>query len=230
MTLVFTKDGDLVITKNGNHEIDTVPQYFLGRSQNVGKYDENNIGVINSELDYKTSMAKYLGKKRGEYSTTEELEELFIGNEQTIIDCGQLAKSIGNIQIQEMKYLDSPSFIRIKTLEQKETNGITSVIDKVHMRYMVMPDAVDIKDFKDFTVIPPSELKELTESKAIRSSAKLEWIMTTQEQDVSKFSECSQVTTKKIQYKKRTANKVNYNSFNKSISLLFIFVFSRFFI
>lgn len=63
MTLVFTKDGDLVITKNGNQEIDTVPQYFLGRSQNVGEYDENNIGIINSELDYKTSMAKYLGKQ-----------------------------------------------------------------------------------------------------------------------------------------------------------------------
>ncbi len=197
MTLVFTKDGDLVITKNGNQEIDTVPQYFLGRNQNVGEYDENNIGVINSELDYKTSMAKYLGKKRGKYSTVKGLEELFIGNAQAIIDCGQLAKSIGSSQIQEMKYLDTPSFIRIKTLEQKETNGIAPVIDKVHMRYMVLPNAIDINNFQDFTVIPLSELKELIENKAISSSSKLEWIITTQEQDISKFSEYLQLTTKK---------------------------------
>lgn len=101
------------------------------------------------------------------------------------------------MQIQEMKYLDTPSFIRIKTLEQKKTNGITSVIDKIHMRYMVLPATINIKEFKEFTAIPPSELKELIANKTIPSSAKLEWIITTQGQDISKFSECLQLTTKK---------------------------------
>ena len=54
MTIVFTSSGNIVLTKNKKGELDTVPQYFLGRKEagSKGYNEETNIGVINDLIDY----------------------------------------------------------------------------------------------------------------------------------------------------------------------------------
>ena len=34
MTMMFTKDGDVIVVKNDKNELDTLPQYFLGKKEN----------------------------------------------------------------------------------------------------------------------------------------------------------------------------------------------------
>lgn len=33
MTMLFTKDGDVVVIKNEKNELDTLPQYFLAKKK-----------------------------------------------------------------------------------------------------------------------------------------------------------------------------------------------------
>ena len=33
MTMMFTKDGDVIVIKNEKNELDTLPQYFFGKKE-----------------------------------------------------------------------------------------------------------------------------------------------------------------------------------------------------
>lgn len=187
MTTMFTKDGDMVVVINKNKELDTLPQYFLGQKPDKKYTGEGGIDILNSKEEYKEAVAYFLSLK-SKASDTGIQNGFLVGNKESLTDCGELYPKIATSQIEEMKQMKTPSFIRIKkdtcdmTLENQE------VRNEMEIRYIVLPDFEE-KDFQDVKVFTIEELEELHQEGKVKLSSRLLWQMSGEElKEVKRFA------------------------------------------
>lgn len=162
-TTTFTSDGNIVLAKNKNNELDMIPQYIFGHKEKAGNYDQyTHIGIINNEREYSNEVAHFFAKH--DPMTQVGIEENFLtSNPERVIDCGTLAK---DFQINEMANASYNTFIRIKN-ENYETNQTlngTPVINEVETRYLVISKEIFLDDYKDITIVTIEQLQDLLEN------------------------------------------------------------------
>lgn len=187
MTTLFTKDGDMVVIINDNNELDTIPQYFMGHREDKNYTGEGGIDILNQEDDYKEAVGYFLASK-SKSTDTGMKNGFLVGNKESLVDCGELHPRIASFQIDEMKHMKSPSFIRIKreTVEIKVENQ--EVLNQIQTRYIVDP-TLDIDDYQNIKVMSPKELEELQREGKVRFSPRLLWQMSGEElKEIKRFS------------------------------------------
>ena len=72
----------------------------------------------------------------------------FVGNENGLLDCGELHKSIEKYQIFEMRTLPIPSYIRVnRELYDSGINMGHKIINRIETRYVVLPQNENIENY-----------------------------------------------------------------------------------
>jgi len=157
LTFAFTSDGQIIVRKDKDGKIDTLPWIFMGYREKNSKTDyEDSIWIMNNMDEYKERIATFFAYHLRN-SKKAILDGWFIGNGNALLDVGELYEKIANHQIEEMKSIHTPSFIRVNRglydggLNQ---NG-KQVINRIETRYIVLPIDKDIERF------PELEIKEL---------------------------------------------------------------------
>ncbi len=204
MTVVFTSSGNIVFVKNKKGELDTVPQYFLGRKEagSRGYNEETHIGVLNDLIDYEEEVAYFFGKHDPRYEESIVEAGFFKGNPESLLDCGELAPSISKFQIEEMANLDRGSFIRVsrETLDMGQNEQGQDIVNKMQVRYLVVPDSRNLASYRDFLVMTTEELCQLLKKRESLISNKLLWFMSGEElKHASEFSEVLGSIEKNVQ-------------------------------
>lgn len=204
MTIVFTSSGELALVKNKKGEIDTIPQYFLGRKElgSKGYNEETNIGGLNDLLDYEEEISFYFGKHDPRYEESLVDQGFFKGNRNAILDCGELAPSISKSQIQEMANLDRSSFIRVsrESYDAGVNDQGIDMINRMQVRYLVVPDSRNLSSYRDFLVITVEEFCQMMKREDSPVSKKLAWFMSGNDLErVIQFSKELESVEKRVQ-------------------------------
>lgn len=162
LTFAFTNDGQIIVRKDKDGKIDTLPWIFMGYHEKDSKTDyEDSIWVMNNMDEYKERIATFFAYHLRN-SRNAILDGWFIGNGNALLDVGELHEKIANHQIEEMKSIHTPSFIRVNRglydggLNQ---NG-QQVVNRIETRYIVLPSDEDIERFPELEVRELDELKE----------------------------------------------------------------------
>lgn len=162
LTFAFTSEGQIIVRKDREGKIDTLPWLLMGYREKDSKIDyEDSIWIMNNQSEYKekamTFFAYHLRNSRKAI-----LDGWFIGNRNTLLDVGELHEKIANHQIEEMTVLDSPSFIRVN--RGLYDGGINlygqQIINKIETRYIVLPSEDDIERFPELEIKELDELRE----------------------------------------------------------------------
>jgi len=161
LTFAFTNEGKIIIRKDKDQKIDSLPLIFLGYRKKDCKTDyEDSIWIMNNMDEYKERIATFFAYHLRNCRNA-ILNGYFVGNGNTLLDVGEFHKKIANQRIAEMKKLHTPSFIRVKT--RSYDGGIIlnnrQVVNKIEIRYIILPKDEDMERFPDL------EAKELEELK-----------------------------------------------------------------
>lgn len=161
LTFVFTNDGKMLVRKNKEEKLDTVPQIFFGYRKKENTTDfEDYIWVINHPDEYHERIASFISyqsktKKRS------VLNKFIEGNPYHIQDCGNFYKKFADFQIEEMKRTTKASFIRVN--DEYYDGGVNQnnqqVINQIETRYIVLPADEDLEEFEDLELIEVDELR-----------------------------------------------------------------------
>lgn len=162
LTFAFTNDGQMILRKDDEGKLDTLPQIYYGYRKKDGTTDyEDNIWVINHPDEYKERVASfftyYLRNSRDLI-----LDSTFKGNANNLLDVGVLHKKIANSQIEEMKNIPSPSFIRVndEIYDGGQNEYNQQIINSIETRYIVLSKDDDIEFFEELEAIEVDELRK----------------------------------------------------------------------
>lgn len=162
LTFAFTNDGRMVVRKDKDGKIDTLPWIFMGYREKDSKTDyEDSIWVMNNMGDYKERIAIFFAYHLRN-SRQAILDGWFIGNSNSLLDIGELHEKIANHQIEEMKTIHTPSYIRVnRGLYDGGTNSNgQQIINRIETRYIVLPSDENIERFPELETKDLEELKE----------------------------------------------------------------------
>lgn len=162
LTFAFTNDGRMVVRKDKDGKIDTLPWIFMGYREKDSKTDyEDSIWVMNNMDDYKERIAIFFAYHLRN-SRQAILDGWFIGNSNSLLDVGELHEKIANHQIEEMKTIHTPSYIRVnRGLYDGGTNSNgQQIINRIETRYIVLPSDEDIERFPELETKDLEELKD----------------------------------------------------------------------
>jgi len=169
LTFVFTNDGQMVVRKDKNGKLDTLPQIFYGYRKKDSTTDyEDSIWVINHPDEYKERVASFfvyhLRNVRDVF-----LNNFFKAKGNRLLDVGTLNKKIANSQIEEMKNSYEPSYIRVNNelYDGGQNEHDQQIIHSIETRYVVLPSDDDIELFPELEAI---EVEELRKQYALLSS------------------------------------------------------------
>lgn len=159
LTFAFTNDGKIIVRKDKDGKLDTMPWLFMGYRERGSKTDfDESIWVMNNIDDYKERISTFFAY-HVRNAKQAVLKGFFTGNEKNLLDVGTLNKKIAKQQIAEMQTLATPSFIRVNN--ELYDGGINpegrQVINRVETRYIVFSEDGEIANF------PELEAKELNE-------------------------------------------------------------------
>ena len=187
MTMMFTKDGDVIVVKNDKNELDTLPQYFFGKKENKNYSGNSGIEVLNREQEYKEAVGYFLAARF--YGSDTGIKNGFLtGNKDELIDCGELRAHLAPQQIKEMKSLSQPSYIRIKreTFEIAVLNQ--AMLNQIQTRFIVIPE-LDPSEYQDVVIISVEELESISNKNQEILSPRLLWHMSGDElKEVKRFA------------------------------------------
>jgi len=159
LTFAFTNDGRIIVRKDKEGKLDTLPLLFMGYRETGSKTDyEDSIWVMNHMDEYKERIATFFTYHLRD-GRNGILTEWFIGNGNNLLDVGELHEKIANHQIKEMKTMQTPSYIRVNRglYDGGINQNNQQIINRMETRYLVLPSDVEIEEF------PELEAKELDE-------------------------------------------------------------------
>ena len=162
LTFAFTNDGRMIVRKDKNGKMDTLPWIFMGHREKDSKTDyEDSIWVMNNMDEYKERVAIFFAYHL-KNSRNAILDEFFIGNGNHLCDVGELHEKIANHQIEEMKTIHTPSYIRVnRGLYDGGTNqNGQQIINRIETRYVVLPSDENIENFPELETKEFGELRE----------------------------------------------------------------------
>lgn len=162
LTFAFTNDGQIIVKKDENGKIDTLPWLFMGRCEKGSKPNyEDSIWVINGTEEYKEKIATffvyYLRDAREAF-----LNGFFVANANRLMDVGELYEKILAYQIEEMKNIHTPSFIRAHRglydggINQRDQQ----IINKIETRYVVLPSDEQMERFPELEVMEFDKVRQ----------------------------------------------------------------------
>lgn len=172
LSFVFTRDGKMLVGKNAEGKLDTLPWLFLGYREegSILNFDDS-IWVINDKDEYQERISLYMAYQ-SRNSKNGILNGFLSANGGHLIDVGQLHEKIAEQQIEEMVTLSQPSYIRVSS--GMYDGGVNKygqeIINEIETRYVVMSENDNIEDFPDFHAMDVSEVKRnlsLTSDKII---------------------------------------------------------------
>ncbi len=167
LTVVFTRDGKIVIPINEDGKYSIFPKYCVGIRDGYQKNLALEVGFFliknhcEDENEYKVQMAGEIGKRERKYSKTGIEEGWFIGNKDKLIDMGQLAESIYSYQVEEMKrnptgYIrDGRNTFYLKTVDNIE------LYENVGYRFMLLPKEFNEQNFIGVSMYSIEELEDI---------------------------------------------------------------------
>lgn len=160
LTYAFTNDGKIITRKDAEGKLDTLPWLFMGYHPKDSRPDyEGGVWVMNNPDEYKekiaTFFAYYLKNARQAI-----INGFFVGDGTRLLDVGELNRKIAKHQIEEMKTLNVPSFIRVnrEAYESSKTLGEEPTINQTEIRFVVLPKEDKIEDFPELKALEISEL------------------------------------------------------------------------
>lgn len=120
LSVVFTRDGKLLIPINKNGQYCNFPKYNVGIRDGYNRNPaKNEVGPFlvytangDMESDYKENIAYEIAKKDKKYSLSGLEQGFFKGNMNALTDMGILYPQIYKHQVNEMKNFSDASFIR----------------------------------------------------------------------------------------------------------------------
>ncbi len=139
-----------------------LPWLFIGRCEKDSKTDyEDSVWVMNNIDDYKETIATFFAYHLRNCREA-VLDGWFVGNSNILLDVGELHEKIANHQIEEMKILHTPSFIRVNRELYNGGKSLTGqqLINKIETRYIVLPNGEDIERFPELEARDLDELRE----------------------------------------------------------------------
>ena len=162
LTFAFTSDGQIIVKKDREGKLDTLPWLFMGCREKDIKVDyEDSIWVMNNPSEYKENAMLFFAYHLRNCRKV-ILDGWFVGNENALLDVGKLHGKIANHQIKEMTVLDGPSFIRVNS--SLYDGGTTlygqRIINGIETRYIVLPSDEDIGKFPELEIKELDELRE----------------------------------------------------------------------
>lgn len=162
LTFAFTNDGKIIVRKDNEGKLDTMPWLFMGYHERGAKIDfDESVWVMNDMDDYKKRISTFFAYHLRN-SKQAILKGFFTGNDKNLLDVGTLHKKIAKHQIEEMRTIDTPSFIRVNN--ELYDGGINQegrqVVNRVETRYIVLPGDEESANFPD---LETKELDELGE-------------------------------------------------------------------
>lgn len=162
MTFAFTNDGRMIVKKDKDGKLDTLPWLFTGYHEKNSKIDyEDSIGVINNMNEYKERIQVFFAYHLRDCREA-ILNGFFTGEGSYLLDCGELYEKIANYQIEEMKNIHNPSYIRVNS--DLYDGGINEngqqVINRIETRYVVLPNDDNIENYPDLEAKTIDELRE----------------------------------------------------------------------
>ncbi|MDE5539836.1 MAG: hypothetical protein K2J20_05065 [Bacilli bacterium] len=162
LTFVFTNEGRIVVRKDKEGKMDTLPWLFMGYREKDSILDyEDSIWVINNIDEYKERIAIFFSY-HSKYGRNAVLKGFVIGNSDCLLDVGELHEKIATHQIGEMKSSNTTSYIRTnRGLYDGGTNqNGQQIVNRIETRYIVLPSDEAIEDFPDLEAKELDELKE----------------------------------------------------------------------
>lgn len=167
LTVVLTRDGKIVIPLDEDGKYSSFPKYCVGLRDGYQKNLAREVGFFliknhcEDESEYKKQMVEELGKRKKIYSEKGIEEGWFIGNENKLIDRGQLAESIYSYQVEEMKkcptgYIrDGRNTFYLKTVDNIE------VYENVEYRFILLSKEFDEQNFRGLSTYSIEELEDI---------------------------------------------------------------------
>lgn len=169
LSVVFTRDGKILIPINKDGQYSSFPKYNVGIRDGYNRnLPSNEVGFFllstmkgDMESDYKEQMSFEIGKKEKIYSPFGINQGFFIGNMDGLIDMGILYPDIYKHQVNEMKDFSNASYIRNgrNTYYLYTKNG-TEIYENVERRYIVLPKRFDENKYKDCVVMSYADIEE----------------------------------------------------------------------
>lgn len=170
LSLVFTRDGKLLLPINKDGQYCNFPKYNVGiRDGYEVNLAKNEVGPFllstmsgDMESDYKEQMSFEIGKKEKRYSSAGIEQGFFKCNMNSLMDMGTLYPKIYKHQVNEMKNFSDASFIRNgrKTFYLYTKNG-TEIYENVECRYIVLPKRFDKNEYRDCVVMSYADIEEI---------------------------------------------------------------------
>lgn len=162
LTFAFTNNGKIIVRKDKDGNLDTMPWLFMGYRERGAITDfEESIWVMNDIDDYKERISTFFAY-HVRNAKNAVLKGFFIGNDKNLLDVGTLNKKIAKHQIEEMRTNHTPSFIRVNN--ESYDSGINEIgkqiINRVETRYIVFPEDGEIDIFPELEAKEFDELKE----------------------------------------------------------------------
>lgn len=159
ITYAFTNDGKMIVRKDTEEKIDTLPWIFLGcRDENDAMDYENSIWVMNHMDEYKEKISSFFAYHSKDGNA---IIDGFCTGSDILLDVGELHEKIAANQIEEMRTLNVPSYIRVNRglYDGGEQNG-QSVINRIETRYVVLPSTERIENYPNLEAKYLDELRE----------------------------------------------------------------------
>lgn len=146
LTFAFTNDGRIITRRDKEGNLDTLPLLFMGYCEGNSKMDyDESVWVMNHLDDYKNKIANFflyhLKNARSCF-----LNNFFTGKGDYLLDVGTLYEKISRYQVEEMKNLPTPSYIRISNELYK---GSDHMLRQIETRYIVLSQDEDIENFPE---------------------------------------------------------------------------------
>lgn len=159
LTFAYTLDGKIIVKKDKDGKLDTLPLLFMGHRERGAKIDyEDSIGVISDEKEYETRIAEFFGYYQK--ATSKALIDGFvIGNPNALFNYGRLLESIHDEQITEIIDNAIPGYISVgkKYYDYGENQLGQGIINEIETRYLILPKTVELSNYNQL------EAKELDE-------------------------------------------------------------------
>lgn len=146
-TFAFTNDGKIITVKDKEGKLDTLPQLFMGYREEGCKTDyKDNIWVMTHRDDYAQRIAEFFSyhNKKDRYAL---INEFRIASRSYFLDVGSLTDSLANHQIEEMKNMETASYIRVHRgyYDSGVNQNNQPIINEIETRYVVLSSSIKIE-------------------------------------------------------------------------------------
>ena len=178
MTLIFTQNGEIVLSKKEDGTYDTLPLCILGYRGPKYCYvaDDTNLIMLTEAEEYKEVAVSFLAQQTGDYAMRTLMDGVYKPDTNSIVDCDRVAL---DMQIDQMANMNKTSFGIVDEISlpaKSETQG-SRLINEVQVRYMVIGKEINLEDSLNVEIIPVDEIVSFVKGNRKQISQRALWFL-----------------------------------------------------